>query len=87
MNNSILHFIHTSGLFVKLSKLSLDKELKLKLHVVICSVVAGVISRGLRAPLLKSLITLGGSAPLKNSCIGLAFQSLLTLLPKYYLLL
>ena len=29
----------------------------------------------------------GGLSPPKNSCIGLAFQSLLTFLPKYFLLL
>ena len=51
---------------------------------------AGVICRGAQgggAPLLKFFITLGGLAPFKNSCFGLAFQSLLTLLPKYFLLL
>ena len=50
----------------------------------------GVISKGAQGaepPLLKFFITLGGSFPPENSYIGLAFQSLLTLLPKYFLLL
>ena len=48
-----------------------------------------MIARGLRgrSPHVKLLIILGGSAPPRNSCIGLAFQSLLLLLPKYFLLL
>ena len=48
--------------------------------------MAGVISRGAQvggAPLLKFLLIWGAQPP-KNSCIGLAFQSLLALLPKFY---
>ena len=51
----------------------------------------GVISRGAQeggAPLVKILDHFGGAQPPpRNFCIGLAFQSLLTLLPKYFLLL
>ena len=49
----------------------------------------GVISRGLRgwSPLAKAFDHFGGLSLPKNSCIGYAFQSLLTLLPKYFLLL
>ena len=50
----------------------------------------GVTSRGdserLR-PFAKIFDHLGGLSPPRKSCIGLAFQSLLTLLPKYFLLL
>ena len=48
-----------------------------------------MISRGLRGrnPLVKIVDHFGGLSPPKNSCIGLALQSLLTLLPKYFLLL
>ena len=42
---------------------------------------------GGRAPLAKILDHFGGAQLPKSSCIGLAFQSLLTLLPKYFLLL
>ena len=47
---------------------------------------SGVISRGAQrggAPFLKFLLILGAQSP-QNSCIGLAFQSLLALLPKCY---
>ena len=47
----------------------------------------GVISRGAEgggAPLVKTSAHVGGAQPPKNSCIGLAFQSLLALLPKCY---
>ena len=51
----------------------------------------GVISRGAQgggAPLVKIFDHFGGAQPPpRNSCIGLALQSLLTLLPKYFLLL
>ena len=40
-------------------------------------------AQGAEPSLLKVLIILGA----KNSCIGLTFQSLLVLLPKYFLLL
>ena len=48
------------------------------------------MSRGLRgrSPLVKILDHFGGAWPLlKILCIGLAFQSLLTLLPMHFLLL
>ena len=38
-------------------------------------------------PLVKIVDHFEGLSPPKNSCIGLAFQSLLTMLPKYFLLL
>ena len=44
-------------------------------------------SSGGGAPLVKILDYFGGSASPKNSCNGLAFQILLTLLPMYFLLL
>ena len=44
-------------------------------------------AQGGGAPLLKFKIILEGLSPPRKSCIGLAFQSLLTLLPKYFLLL
>ena len=49
---------------------------------------AGVISRELRgwSPLLKLLLILGAQPP-KNSYIGLAIQSVLTLLLKCFVLL
>ena len=49
----------------------------------------GVISSGFRGaePPVKIVDHFGGLNPHKNSCIGLAFQSLLTLLPKHFLLL
>ena len=52
--------------------------------------VPRVISRGAqggRVLLAKFFIILEELSPPKNSCIGLAFQSLLTLLPKCFLLL
>ena len=49
----------------------------------------GVISRGLRgwSPLAKIIDQFGRLGPPKSSCIGPAFPSILTLLPKYFLLL
>ena len=50
----------------------------------------GVISRGTQrggAPLVKIFDHFGELSPPENSCIGLAFQSLFSLLPKYFLLL
>ena len=47
----------------------------------------GVISRGgsgARSPLVKISAHFGGLSPPQNPCIGLAFQSLLALLPKCY---
>ena len=50
---------------------------------------AGVISRGLTGvdPPCQNYHSLWGLGPLPNSCIDFAFQSVLTLLPKHYLLL
>ena len=50
---------------------------------------AGVISRGLRGaePHLLKLLFILGLCPPRNSCIGLAFQSVLTLLLKFFALL
>ena len=48
---------------------------------------AGVISRGAQgggAPFVKISAHVGGAQPPQNSCIDLAFQSLLALLPKCY---
>ena len=60
-------------------------------HALKYTLRAGVISRGAQgggAPLVKILDHFGGAQPPpRNSCIGLAFQSLLTLLPTYFLLL
>ena len=50
----------------------------------------GVISRGAQgdgAPLIKLTVHFGGLSPPKNSCIGFAFQSVLTLLLKCFVLL
>ena len=48
-----------------------------------------VISRGLRGlcPLVKVTVHFERLSPPKNSCIGLASQSILTLLLKYFVLL
>ena len=46
-----------------------------------------MISRGAQgggAPLVKISAHFGGAEPPQNPCIGLAFQSLLALLPKCY---
>ena len=53
-------------------------------------IAPGAISRraqGDGALLVKIIDDFGGLSPPRNSCIGLAFQSLLTLLSKYFLLL
>ena len=42
---------------------------------------------GGQSPLVKIFYHFGGLSPPKNSCIGPAFQSILSLLPKYFLLL
>ena len=48
-----------------------------------------MISRGLRGaePLVKTIDYFRGAQAPKSSCIGIAFQSLLTLLPKCFVLL
>ena len=74
---------------VVFSALSINNTKSTVKHLKNTWLEAGVISRGhrgLESLLLKFFIIFGGSAPL-NSCIGLAFQSLLTLLTKYFLLL
>ena len=53
------------------------------------SISQGQFLGGLRgwSPLVKIIDHFEGLSPTKNSCIALAFQSLLTLLPKDFLLL
>jgi len=52
-------------------------------------IYAGVISRGSggQRPLVKITVHFGGLSPPKNTCIGFAFQSVLTLLLKCFVLL